>query len=138
MAQPLDVQYALRAADRVFRLQIADRPESQRRGLMWRERLPPDQGLLMVMPKAMEIGVWMKNMHFALDVVWLSVSWQVLDVKTLMPCRTTRCPVYTPRVKARYLLEVGAGQFPLKVGQKVEIIHTSGDSLPPQLNAAQP
>ena len=124
--------YEVLAGNRVFSVEIADQPADLRRGLMGREQIPPDAGLLMVMPAPRRITVWMKNMRFALDVVWISQAGEVLEVRALPPCVSARCPVYGSKSEARYLLEVGKGQFPLKAGQKVEIIDTSGDSLLPR------
>lgn len=85
----------------------------------------------MVMSRAQLVAVWMKNMQISLDVVWISGSGEVLDVMTLEPCRKTPCTTYRSNRQASYILEVGAGLFPLKIGDKVEIFDASRDSLFP-------
>jgi uncharacterized membrane protein (UPF0127 family) len=121
----------IRAADREFSVEIATTIEEKRLGLMYRRALPESHGLLMVFENDSSVPIWMKNVFVPLDVVWLSVRGQVIDRQTLPPCHQSPCPIYRPTRPARYVLEVGGGLFPLKVGDKVEIIDTSGDSLLP-------
>jgi len=121
----------VKAGDQTFLADVADTPAARRQGLMARKHLLRNQGLLMVLPRPQIVGVWMKDTRMALDVVWISTEGLVVDIMTLQPCRQASCPIYRPKAPARYVLEVGAGLFPLKQGEGVEIIHASGDSLFP-------
>ena len=112
-------------------VEIADNQELQRRGLMYRTSLPASRGLLMVFKQDKKVPIWMKNTLLPLDVVWLSSRGRVVDLKTLSVCTEMPCPIYYPIQSARYVLEVGAGLFPLNRGDKVEILGASGDSLLP-------
>jgi uncharacterized membrane protein (UPF0127 family) len=79
-------------------------------GLMFRDSLPPDQGMLFIFPQDDRYPFWMKNTFIALDLVWLDQGGRVVEVKTdVQPCRTDPCPSYTPSVKGRAVLEVNAG-----------------------------
>ena len=110
------------AGQKQFRVAIADTPQARQKGLMGREHLASDEGLLIVMPHVQPIPIWMKNVLIELDVVWLSEDKQVQQVSTLSLCRQQSCPIYNIGVPSRYVLEVAAGQFPLKPGAQIEII----------------
>lgn len=121
----------VRAGNQVFVVEVADSAAERKQGLMGRDKLETNQGLLMVFPRPQRAGVWMKGMRFSLDVAWLSSSGRVVDIQTLQPCILAPCPIYRPKGAVRYILEVGAGLFPLNKGQGVEILDTSRDSLLP-------
>lgn len=121
----------VQAGDLVFVAEAADSAAQRQQGLSGRDKLKADHGLLMVLPRPQRVGVWMKDMQFPLDVVWISSFGKVIDIQTLQPCQQAPCPVYRPAQKARYVLEVGAGLFPLNPGQGVEILGASRDSLLP-------
>jgi uncharacterized membrane protein (UPF0127 family) len=55
-----------------FRLDSADTLESRERGLSGRSSLPADMGMLFVFDKIGTECMWMKDMHFPLDIVWLN------------------------------------------------------------------
>lgn len=130
-AEPGKSEIWLQAANRMFLLEIARSPEEKRTGLMYRRSMSPSHGLLMVFDRDSYVPIWMKNVLFPLDVIWLAADGRVLDRQTLPLCRQSPCPIYRPALPARYVLEVGAGLFPLNPGDKVEIIDSSGDSLLP-------
>ena len=123
--------WRVRAGDRLFEVEVVADSEGRRKGLMGRQSLPDGRGLLMVLPRPTAAGVWMKNMQFALDVVWLDAGGRVIERAMLQPCRQPECPIYWPNQPASYILEIGAGKFPLSTGEIVEIMYPSGDSLTP-------
>lgn len=123
--------YQVRAGDRVFSVEVAVSPAQKQLGLMHRKSLRQNGGLLMVFSREHKVLIWMKNVLIPLDVVWISSTGEVVDRKSLPVCHTNPCSIYEPQLPARYVLEVAAGQFPLKIGDKVEIIDASGDSLLP-------
>jgi len=52
-------------------VEIADTPELQTRGLMFRRRLGRNAGMLFVYPRSQEIRMWMRNTYIALDMVFI-------------------------------------------------------------------
>lgn len=93
-----------------FRVDIADSPEEQSRGLMYVEYLAPDSGMLFVFPREDYHGFWMKNTLIPLDMVWMDSNKTVVFIKKdAQPCATAECPTINPGVQARYVLELNAG-----------------------------
>jgi uncharacterized protein len=53
-----------------FGVELAVTPEAQQRGLMYRDSLPFDEGMLFIQPHQARVAFWMKNMKFALDILY--------------------------------------------------------------------
>jgi uncharacterized membrane protein (UPF0127 family) len=52
----------------------------------------------------------MKNMTFAIDMIWLDAQKKVVHIETnVPPCTADPCAVYTPARSAKYVLEVPPG-----------------------------
>lgn len=79
-------------------------------GLMFREGLSAGSGMLFVFQSEGHRGFWMKNVNFALDIVWLDSNLRVVDIaRGAVPCEVEPCMIYLPRLPARYVLEVPSG-----------------------------
>ena len=130
-ADTTDQYVRLLAGDHEFILELARTADSKRTGLMHRPDLAPAHGLLMMFHYDQRVPIWMKNVRFPLDVVWISADGVVVDKMTLPVCVPPDCEIFRPRRPARFVLEVGGGIFPLNRGDKVEIFNASGDSLLP-------
>jgi uncharacterized membrane protein (UPF0127 family) len=95
-----------------FRLEVADTATERGRGLMERESLPPDQGMLFVYGIQQELNFWMKNTLIPLDIVFLNDALTVVDVQTMIPeheILPNLLPIYTSAAPAKFALEVNAG-----------------------------
>ncbi|MFC1755499.1 DUF192 domain-containing protein [Thermoproteota archaeon] len=85
-------------------------PEKRSAGLMHREHLDPDSGMLFVYPDEQERTFWMKNTLISLDIIFLSGQGKIVEIKQdFEPCRTEVCERYTTQEKVMYVLEVNAG-----------------------------
>lgn len=90
--------------------EIASSPEDRARGLMYRERLDPDSGMLFVFEQSGTYGFWMKNMRFPLDMIWITSDLQIAAISENVPaCGEGDCPSIGPGTDVRYVLEVEAG-----------------------------
>ncbi len=101
--------------DVVLEVQIADTDPRRARGLMFQEQLPFDQGMLLVFDSPGKLSIWMLNMQFSLDMLWIDGNGTVVYIeKNVPPCKTAvetvTCPSYKGGDKeAQYVLEVTAG-----------------------------
>lgn len=106
-------------------LEVAADAASRRRGLMFREHLPPGQGMLFVWPRADRYGMWMKNTLIPLDVAFVTGDLRISHIATMTPrsMRLHRAPV-----PVRYALEVNAGWFAhhgIRVGDRIPGLETA-------------
>ena len=91
-------------------VEIAKTPADQQKGLSGRTSLASDHGMLFVFDHEDYWGFWMIEMKFPLDIIWFNSTRQVVFIEQdLPPCTPQNCPVFTPNVKAMYVLEVNAG-----------------------------
>lgn len=90
--------------------EVADTPAKRASGLMFRDRLAPDKGMLFVFEEAGEWRFWMKNTKIALDILWLGPDKQIVYIEENVPgCRQDPCPEYKSNKEALYVLELPAG-----------------------------
>ncbi len=115
----------------VLVVQIADTGPLLAQGLMFQEEMPFDQGMLFVFEGEERRSIWMPNMQFSLDILWLDNEGNVLHIeKNIPPCKTAletaSCPSYKGDNKlAKYVLEVTAGfvdEFNITENSKLEIV----------------
>ena len=88
-------------------LEHARTPESIRRGLMFRDRLAGDRGMLFSFPESGDHSFWMKDTRVALDMVFLDADRRVVGtVENARPFSRSSRKVGTPSC---YVLETNAG-----------------------------
>jgi len=106
--------------------ELAVTPVERARGLMFREKLEADQGMLFVFEEEDLYSFWMKNTLIPLDIIWLDSHQQIVHIeKNVPPCPREPCPSYTPRQPALYVLELKAGEAEannLQLYQRVSFI----------------
>ncbi|MEO0086094.1 MAG: DUF192 domain-containing protein [candidate division WOR-3 bacterium] len=101
------VELQLRNA-RVF-AEVATTPEERSLGLMFREFLAPDSGMLFVFENQRPVRFWMKNTLIPLSIAYLDSTGVIVNICEMQPGDTiTRYPSAGP---ARYALEVNSGWF---------------------------
>lgn len=118
-----------------FSVEIADTPEAMARGLMFRDHLPDDHGMLFVFKEDGVYPFWMKNTLIPLDMIWLDSGLTVVHIEThVLPCENDPCPSYGPAlVQARYVLELNAGtaeKIELSVGDQMSFARIDRVSIP--------
>ncbi|MBI2629141.1 DUF192 domain-containing protein [Candidatus Pacearchaeota archaeon] len=110
--------------NKCFSVEVAQTAVEREKGLMFREKLDSDKGLLFIFPRAEKYGFWMKNTLIALDIIWIDENKTIVYIKeNALPCKEEKCDVYYPNKKALYVLEVNGGlseENNLSVGEIVE------------------
>lgn len=94
-----------------FKVSIADSFGKKALGLMHRDSMQDDEGMLFIFNKDGKYDIWMPNMKFSIDIVWLDSESKVLKiVEGAEPCDSVfACPAYLSPDNARYILEFNAG-----------------------------
>lgn len=110
---------ALRIGNVPIHVEIADTDEERIRGLSGRDVLLPNNGLLFIFDEPGIQGIWMKDMRFAIDIIWIAPfsstsssggrdTYRVVDIKrNAMP--ESFPEIFYPVEEALYVLEVNAG-----------------------------
>lgn len=93
-----------------LKIVIADTPKERGKGLSGKDDLESKEGLFFIFDKDDYHGIWMKDMNFAIDIIWLDSTMQIVDFKEKVH-PSTFPEVFEPNKKARYVLEVPAGFF---------------------------
>lgn len=110
----------IRVAGISVTVEIADDAASRERGLMFRESLPPDHGMLFVYETERVLQFWMRNTRLPLDIGFLDRSGRIVDIQQMEPMLEK---THSSRAPAMYALEMAQGWFEehgVKVGDQVE------------------
>lgn len=112
---------ALAMGGRTLTVEIADDPAERARGLMYRESLPEDHGMLFVFDYDQELSFWMKNTTIPLSIAFISSQGVILEIHDLEPL--SERSVRSSR-SARYALEVNRGLFErweIEAGDRIDL-----------------
>jgi len=97
--------------DRTFSVELATEPKEQALGLMFRDGMADDHGMLFIFPTSATRAFWMKNTRIPLDIFYFDQDLRLVNVaQNAKPCRTPLCPTYASSGPARYVLELNAGK----------------------------
>ena len=104
----------------VFKTEVAATPQHRTRGLMFRQRLPKDHGMLFYYGEPRPVAMWMKNTRISLDMVFISADGRVTNiVKTTKPMSLDTIPSKGPVVGVLEVVAGTADRIGLKPGDKI-------------------
>jgi uncharacterized membrane protein (UPF0127 family) len=108
-----------------FEVELAITPEERNRGLMFRESLERNKGMLFIFEKEGEYPFWMRNTLIPLDMIWISEEGEVVFIEeNAEPCSDSFCPGINPEKNAKYVLEINGGisnNIGLEVGDNITL-----------------
>ena len=110
--------------------QVASSTNDRKKGLSGRDSLPINEGMLFVFEKSGKWTIWMKNMKFPIDIIWIDDSpaggKKIVDIAAdAVPQpgkKDSELTLFKPRGDSKYVLEINAGLANLnnlKVGDAV-------------------
>ncbi|HKB78535.1 MAG TPA: DUF192 domain-containing protein [Thermoanaerobaculia bacterium] len=92
------------------RVEIAADDATREQGLMYRDHLAPDEGMIFLFPQSGDYPFWMKNTLIPLDMIWIDDQRRIVHVAhDVPPCKADPCPTYPPGKTSLSVLEVAAG-----------------------------
>lgn len=113
-------------------LEVAQTAPQQAIGLMYRDSLPPNRGMLFPFQPPRIVTFWMKNVSIPLDMIFLADGIIQYIEFNAPPCKTNTCPVYGPNVNVDSVLELAGGrasELNLNIGDRLDIqFLTNSDS----------
>lgn len=104
-----------------FKVEIADDSAERTMGLMFREELGSDRGMLFIWPEEVQSSFWMKNTLIPLDIIFIGSDKKIINIVEHAEPQTT-----TPRMPAGpflYVLEIEGGRsadLGIKAGDQAE------------------
>jgi len=103
--------------NKTITVEVANTFSKRTKGLMFRESLPENEGMLFVFDKEDNYSFWMLNVKIPLDMIWIDENKKITHIENnVQPCEN-ECPKLIGR--GVYVLEVNAN-YTAKNGVKVD------------------
>jgi uncharacterized membrane protein (UPF0127 family) len=93
---------------KTYTLEIAAREADRNKGLMYRDFMPEDRGMIFVFADEDDRSFWMKNTRIPLDILFLDGSGKVVSIHQMKPY--VEVPGTPSDGPAKYAIELNAGQ----------------------------
>lgn len=122
--QMLPIGAKMMVGKEIIELEIAETPQQQAMGLMYRKFLADNRGMLFPFQEARMTQFWMKNCFISLDMIFvLNGTIQAISPDS-PPCQSEPCPTYGPSTFVDEVIELRGGraaELGLKKGDKISI-----------------
>jgi hypothetical protein len=129
---------AAEGGDACFDVEVVRKEDDRAKGLMFRDSITKETGMLFVFEERARHSFWMKNTFVALDIIWIDVSGdgsdgdvmnhrgEVVDIwHGAEPCKEGEmCSTITPSMESNYVLEIRGGmaeEIGIGIGDNVDI-----------------
>ncbi|HUG56204.1 MAG TPA: DUF192 domain-containing protein [Candidatus Limnocylindrales bacterium] len=127
-ATPTDLAVAVietSAGEIRVRVEIAETPEERGRGLMSRDALDEDAGMVFLFEEPSTAAFHMLNTRIPLSIAFFDEDGTILRILDMVPCPgPAPCPTYDPGITYRAALEVNRGAFErwgVRVGDRIRL-----------------
>ncbi len=118
----VDDRFAIKMGSQTVRMQIAALPAELQKGLMFRQTMGEDEGMLFVFTSAQQQGFWMRNTTLPLDIGYFSPSGELKEIYPMYPLDER--PVTSRGRDIQFCLEMNQGWFKrhdVKPGDKLDL-----------------
>ena len=105
-------------------LEMAKTPEEKELGLMFREKMDENKGMVFIFDWPWKHGMRMRNTLIPLDIIRITTGYKVVDMVSATPCYEETCPIYRPKIDNLRAIEVNSGianKLELKTGDVIEL-----------------
>ena len=94
-----------------FPVEVVSTPQALRQGLSNRTYLSPRNGMLFVFENVGVQSMWMPNMNFPLDIVWIDTNKKIVKIEgSVEPCSGNHnCKSYSSVFPIKWAIELNAG-----------------------------
>lgn len=124
-AQELPVTAQVELGGQMIGLEVAQTRQAQAIGLMFRESLPEDRGMLFPVEPPRPVTFWMKNVEIPLDMLFIAAGEVIAIEANVPPCSEEPCPTYGPEaIPVDAVLEVQGGlteELGVQVGDAIQV-----------------
>jgi uncharacterized protein len=104
----------------VIKAEVASTPAEREQGLMFREQMAPNEGMVFLFGAPASVCMWMKNTLIPLSVAFIDDSGKIVNIEDMQPQTTDS---HCAKKQIRYALEMNRGWFKqknIKAGSKVD------------------
>lgn len=119
------VIFHTQSGDYKISVEIADTDKAIRKGLMLREKLEANSGMLFIFNDSAVRSFWMKNTLIPLDIIFVSEDKRVINIaENALPCKAEPCESYKSASPAMYVIEIAGNESAahgIRSGSAVEI-----------------
>jgi len=124
-SQSLPISAQMEIKGQTIELEVAKTEKEKAIGLMHRNSLPKNKGMLFDYSKkpSEDISFWMKNCRISLDIIFLENE-TVKAITTAPPCKQDPCPKYSAKVPVNRVIELNGGranEIGIKIGDQIKI-----------------
>ncbi len=109
-----------------IKVEVLTNPQDMLRGMMFRDKLDMDRGMLFIHGSPGKYPYWMYQVKIPLDILWLGRDHTVVEISAnTPPCpskRASECPNFGGHEEAAYVLELAAGaaaKYGIKPGDTI-------------------
>lgn len=94
-------------------VEIANTPQQQQRGLMYREKMAADAGMLFIFDQEQPLNFWMKNTYINLSIAYIDKNKKIIDIQDMKATSAidTQWSTYPSAKPGMYALEMNQGWF---------------------------
>jgi uncharacterized protein len=122
--QLLPVTAFVQVAGKKIDLEVAQTPSQQAMGLMFRQTLAANRGMLFPFSPPQSVSFWMQNVAIPLDMIFLHQGTVKAVMAKVPPCQTPSCPTYGPSGLIDQVIELRGGraaELGIKVGDQLTV-----------------
>jgi uncharacterized protein len=101
------VTFKLATGDKTVKVEVVNTPSTIERGLMFRQHMPLDEGMLFLMPENRVHTFWMHNTLIALDMLFITKNFEVAGIVENAEPQTDT--LRTVNKESQYVLEMNGG-----------------------------
>lgn len=105
--------------DQHYRVEIASTPTELARGLMGRDELANDHGMLFVFDSPRDAVFWMKNVRLNLTAYWFNKEHVVVGITHMTTCLNSHCIRYPSPEPVSFVLELARTSKKIKIGGRL-------------------
>lgn len=123
-AQKLPVKAQAIISENLIYLEVPKTQKEKAKGLMYREYLHPNTGMLFTFYPPQEVEFWMKNCLISLDIIFIKAGIVKAIAHNAPPCKAAPCPAYSSNVPVDSVIEIRGGrakELDLRVGDDIAI-----------------
>ncbi len=102
---------SLNAGINLIKAEVAAKPAQREQGLMFRDRMAPNEGMVFVFEGPAEVCMWMKNTLLPLSVAFIDGDGRIVNIEDMQP---QTLDSHCAKKLVRYALEMNLGWFKQK------------------------